>query len=91
MRSDDWGNRALRLLVAELRMASGTPEYAPREGAIIAVFNSGEEAEVTLPQPPEGKRWDRSFDTSDQAPQDSGISRLINGNSVVAFVLESEG
>ncbi len=91
MQSEDWGNPDQRLLVAELRMASGTPEYAPREGAIIAVFNAGEPTDVILPAAPKGKTWHRSFDTSERAPQDSGESRHINGNSVVAFVLELKG
>lgn len=90
MQSEDWSDPKQRLLVAELRMASGTPEYAPREGAIIAVFNSGEKERVTLPVPPKGKIWRRSFDTSPAAPQDAGTERLIHGNSVVAFVLKPE-
>lgn len=89
MQDGDWNDPALRLLAAELRMASGTPEYAPREGSIYAVFNIGGDTAITLPALPLGQCWQRQLDTATTpvAPSD-GATRPVQGNSVVAFVLE---
>lgn len=65
MEDADWTDPAARLLAVELRMASGTPDYAEREDAIFAVFNAGAAAEVTLPPARDAPlHWRRRFDTA---------------------------
>ncbi|MGB8623785.1 MAG: glycogen debranching protein GlgX, partial [Paracoccaceae bacterium] len=52
MTEPDWLNPDLKVLVAELRTASGTPTYAAREDAILVAFNAGEAVSVRLPDAP---------------------------------------
>ena len=64
MEVDDWADPERRLLAAELRMASGTPDYAEREEAVFVVFNAGPAADVTLPPLVSGGAWRRVVDTA---------------------------
>jgi len=64
MTRKDWEAPELRTLVAELRTAQGTPHYAEREDAILAVFNAGPDTKVCLPALPDGQIWVRHIDTS---------------------------
>ncbi|MEL6751754.1 MAG: glycogen debranching protein GlgX, partial [Pseudomonadota bacterium] len=64
MKAEDWSDDSLQTLVVEMRMASGTPEYVQREGALLIVLNRGEAVEVTPPDLPDGSTWVRRFDTS---------------------------
>jgi len=87
---NDWSDPDVLALCVELRTASGTPEYTPREGAIFAVFNTGPICSATLPVPPEGRQWVRHIDTArpDAAPRPAGISKKIHADSVAVFLLE---
>ena len=91
MRQEDWDNPDLDILVAEMRMASGTPEYVHREGALLIVLNRGPGTEITPPSLPEGDHWVRRFDTS----QDDAIAVTegfaVAGNAVVVFSHETAG
>jgi glycogen operon protein len=88
MADPDWSDPARKLLAVEMRTASGTPEYVPREGAIFAVFNMGPDTEVTLPEPPEGQGWQRQLDTSGADTNHRAAKReTIAENSVAAFAL----
>ena len=64
MRQEDWDDPKLDVLVAEMRMASGTPEYVQREGALLVVLNRGSGIDITPPELPNGGAWVRRFDTS---------------------------
>ena len=74
-----------------MRMASGTPEYAALDYAIIAVFNVGGGIDVTLPDPPPGRQWVRRIDTARPyaAAKPAKRSTRVRGNSVVVLVLEA--
>ncbi|MDB6177164.1 glycogen debranching protein GlgX [Paracoccus sp. Z330] len=87
MRSEDWSNPELRLLAAEMRMASGTPDYASLPGAVFVVFNAGPTTQVRLPETVKGGRWRRQLDTaSDDQPDRLARSReTIERDSVVVF------
>ncbi|MGB1034700.1 MAG: glycogen debranching protein, partial [Primorskyibacter sp.] len=87
MQDDDWNDPNLRLLVAELRMASGTPEYHPREGAVVLALNAGPETRIALPRPPQGQDWIRAFDTAETPPVDTGTVRRVMADSLTAFAL----
>jgi len=91
MTQADWDNADLRLLVAELRTAFDTPEYAAREDAVLAVFNAGPAQQVRLPDPPEGRGWVRHVDTAapdaPPAPVETGAI-TVAADSVLALVLE---
>ena len=87
MQDEDWNDPELRLVVAELRMASGTPEYRPREGAVVLALNAGTETRIALPRPPNGLQWERSFDTSADPVHDSGTVRRVIAASIAAFTL----
>jgi isoamylase len=87
MQDEDWNDPELRLVVAELRMASGTPEYRPREGAIVLALNAGTETRIALPRPPNGLQWERSFDTAADPVHDSGTVRRVIAASIAAFTL----
>ncbi|KIX17618.1 glycogen debranching protein GlgX [Paracoccus sp. 228] len=88
MTPDDWNDPDRRLLAAEMRMASGTPAYAALPGAVFLVFNNGPEAQVRLPDAPEG-RWRRRLDSARDDDPDLSAQDLepIAADSVAAFVL----
>ena len=77
-----------RLVIAELRMASGTPEYVEREGALFTVLNGGPQVTVTLPDVPKGQVWTRRFDTAQEAVLGAWGGTTVEEDSVVVFVLE---
>ena len=90
MEEEDWRNPDLRILCAEMRIASGSPAYAEREDAIFAVFNAGPATAITLPEAPEGKGWTLCVDTSRARPVEaeaSGQQRECPEDCVLAFVL----
>ncbi|MDU8910654.1 glycogen debranching protein GlgX [Aestuariicoccus sp. MJ-SS9] len=89
----DWTNGDLHLLCAEMRMASGTPDYAEREDALYLAFNAGDEVTLTLPVPQAGFRWVRHLDSADPeaAPRRAKRREPMSAHSVLAFVLEPEG
>jgi isoamylase len=84
----DWADPDLRLLAAEMRMASGTPDYAALPGAVFLVFNNGAAAQVRLPATPQGQ-WRRRLDSARDDDIDEPAHALedIAAESVVAFVL----
>ncbi len=88
MRQSDWDDPDLKVLVAEMRMASGTPEYVQREGALLIVLNSGDAVDITPPRVTDGLCWVRRFDTS----QDDAIAvtpgMSVTANSVTVFSQE---
>lgn len=88
MTPDDWNDPDRRLLAAEMRMASGTPAYAALPGAVFLVFNNGPEAQVRLPDAPEGC-WRRRLDSARDDDPDLPAQDLepIAADSVAAFVL----
>ncbi len=92
MEAADWTEPALSIVVAELRMASGTPAYAEREEAILAVFNAGAGTEVVLPEPPPGTRWVVGLDSADPGRGGPcGAMLRVAAQSVVALVQERAG
>ena len=93
MTEGDWRNTELRLVAVELRTASGTPRYAALESAIFAVFNGGDDEDVTLPEPPGGYGWTAAIETADtggEARRVETSSVHVPGNSVSVFVLERD-
>ena len=88
MRQADWDDPKLKILVAELRMASGSPEYVKREGALLIVLNAGAATDITLPKTK--GRWVRRFDTSQEAVTGMFEGTQIAEDSVVVFVQEDE-
>ncbi|QQA41880.1 glycogen debranching protein GlgX [Pelagovum pacificum] len=92
MTPEDWADPERRHLIAEMRTASGTPEYATLEYAIMAVFNAGEALTVTLPKPQEGWIWIRELDTADPALGPFPVTKPleVHENSVVALILRPE-
>jgi glycogen operon protein len=64
MAQANWNDPRLTLLCAEMRMASGTPPYCPREGALFLVFQAAARTEqVRLPAAPEGQAWTLLLDS----------------------------
>lgn len=85
MTQGDWDDPTLRLLVAELRMASSTPEYVAREGALLVVLNTGGATEITLPECAASKQWQRCFDTSETPSVGCFDGVSIAADAVVVF------
>lgn len=83
MTPDDWTNPEGRLLVAELRMASGGPDHS---GAILAAFNAGPAVTVHLP---EDGVWRRVLDTAADGPVDlpAKAHETVAEDSVAVFCL----
>ncbi|MEO0496485.1 MAG: glycogen debranching protein GlgX [Pseudomonadota bacterium] len=88
MTQDDWDRPDLNTLVVEMRMASGSPEYVRREGALLLVFNRGDEIEITPPELTEGN-WVRRFDTSQDDAIEVTPGMVIAANAVVVFSHET--
>nr|MDJ0820948.1 glycogen debranching enzyme GlgX [Paracoccaceae bacterium] len=92
MTSEDWQEPGLRTVIAELRTARGTPEYAAREDAILMVFNAGGAVDAVLPPPAEGQVWVRHVDTdAPERPPDRSTEKTlpVSKDSVVVLVLEA--
>ncbi|MEM7473313.1 MAG: glycogen debranching protein GlgX [Pseudomonadota bacterium] len=79
MRQKDWDDPNLDIIIVEMRMASGAPEYVQREGALLVVLNRGQAVEIKAPALPAGGAWVRRFDTS----QDDAI-KVTEGTQVAA-------
>ncbi|MEM8978150.1 MAG: glycogen debranching protein GlgX [Pseudomonadota bacterium] len=84
MTHHDWGKPDLKFLGVEMRMARGTPSYLPRFGALYTVFNAGPAADITLPDAPEDRHWQRVFDTETEPAQDIAH---IHAQSTTAYQL----
>lgn len=86
----DWSDPELRFLAAEMRMASGTPDYAALRGAVFLVMNAGPKINVHLPDTSQRGIWRRQLDTSRDVTVDApaGQTEVIAENSIVAFVLD---
>ena len=93
MSAEDWTDPSRRHICAELRTASGTPEYDRLEYAIFLVLNAGPGRTVTLPPPDEGRAWVRHIDTArpDAPPRPMPGRIRVTGHSVVALVQEGGG
>lgn len=88
MTEEDWTRPELRFLGVELRMSQGTPDYDMAEGAIYIVFNNGGRTRATLPEPPEGRRWQKVIDTSSMPEIRARAGFLsVARNSVVVMEL----
>ena len=90
MSQKDWDDPARKIIVAELRMASGTPEYVEREGALLVVLNAGETCDVAVPDTPVGMTWVRGFDTAQVGLSEDRGHWGIEKDSVVVFVLKAQ-
>ncbi|MEM1361771.1 MAG: glycogen debranching protein GlgX [Pseudomonadota bacterium] len=91
MTQEDWDDGELRVLCAELRMASGTPPYAQREDALFLAFNSGGlPVQVRLPDPPVGYGWIRRIDSFVPMIEPRRLlgAFCLHGPSVVCCALE---
>ncbi|SFR39595.1 glycogen debranching protein GlgX [Litoreibacter janthinus] len=89
MRQDDWDDPGLNVLVAEMRMASGSPEYVQREGALLVVLNRGDAVEITPPALPDGSAWVRRFDTSQDDAIKVTAGMHVAADAVVVFSHET--
>ena len=90
MAQGDWNDPSRKLIVAEMRTAAGTPDYADTEYAVLLIFNAGDEAEVVLPLPPDGQKWRLEIDSAvpSRPPEDiTGGTFTIEAQSAAAFVL----
>ncbi|MEM8851765.1 MAG: glycogen debranching protein GlgX [Pseudomonadota bacterium] len=88
MTQADWDEPDLKVVIAEMRMASDTPAYVDQETALLVVLNVGEAVEIALPEPIAEARWVRRFDTAQDDPAAMRDSPMIDANSVAVFVLE---
>ena len=87
----DWNDSALQHLTAEMRSASGSPEYTrSHDKAVFIVFNVGPDLTVALPDTVNGQVWIRHIDTA--APRAKleavGEEIKVQQSSVVVLVLE---
>lgn len=90
MRQEDWDNPNLDILIAEMRMASGSPEYVQREGALLVVLNRGEGVTIVPPTLNEGA-WVRRFDTSQDNAIEVRGGMDVAADAVVVFSHEVAG
>lgn len=90
MQQSDWDDPERKIIIAELRMASGTPEYVEREGALLIVLNTGGAIDVAVPETPEGMVWQRGFDTAQDGETRNLGHWTIENDSVVVFVLSAQ-
>lgn len=89
MTTEDWNDPELRQLAVEMRMASGTPDYAALPGAVFIVFNNGPETEVCLPDTTQGGVWQRQLDSAsdDDIDRPAAAPEIVAADSVVAYQL----
>ncbi|MEM7641083.1 MAG: glycogen debranching protein GlgX [Pseudomonadota bacterium] len=84
----DWDDPDLKIVIAEMRMASDTPAYVDQESALLIVLNAGAATDVTPPRPTVAARWVRRFDTARDDPTAPEDTLTIDAESVAVFVLE---
>ncbi len=89
MEQADWDDPSLDIVVAEMRMASNSPEYVQREGALLIVLNRGGGVEITPPELPDGGAWVRKFDTSQEDATEEQGGMAIAADAVVVFSYET--
>jgi glycogen operon protein len=87
MTQEDWDNPDLKIITAEMRMASGSPAYISREPALLVVLNVGDATDLTLPPAPDGLTWMRCFDTARDEVITCTSDTRIDAQSVVVFEL----
>ncbi|KPQ18505.1 MAG: glycogen debranching enzyme TreX [Rhodobacteraceae bacterium HLUCCO18] len=93
MTQADWDDPEARVLCAELRMASGTPDYAERDNALFLVFNAGEaDAKIHLPPQHDGSHWIHRISTATSwfGAQPLNGPLDVPGPSVAVCVLEAQ-
>jgi isoamylase len=91
-----WRDPGLANLCLTLRCSAETPDYEANGDMVFIVFNRDDaEAQVVLPNPPEGQHWIRAIDTSEN--EQGALGKLdahearVSGQSVVAFALNFGG
>ncbi|SHI41426.1 glycogen debranching protein GlgX [Wenxinia saemankumensis] len=91
MAEADWNDPAHRYLCAEMRIASGTPEYANSEFTVFLVLNAGPGLTVTLPAPARGRRWVRTLDAGSGSFEPKRVSQRLRvaADTVVVLVQET--
>lgn len=93
MTDADWTDPARTYITAEMRTASGSPEYLrSHDRAVFLVFNAGANLSVTLPDASGDLHWRRHIDTAaPAAPTQRETGKLnVAANSVTALVLDRE-
>ncbi|EYD75734.1 Glycogen debranching enzyme [Rubellimicrobium mesophilum DSM 19309] len=95
MSEPDWNNLGQKLIAAEMRVASGTPDYlarAHREDALFAIFNVGGPDLVMLPELPLDRCWVLHVDTARPGLVPHRASRAVQvaADSVVVLALEPQ-
>ncbi|MEL7460593.1 MAG: glycogen debranching protein GlgX [Pseudomonadota bacterium] len=91
MTTEDWNDPGRKLIAVEMRTASGTPAYRSLEYAIFMIFNAGPDAEVVLPNAPDGQVWSVHFNTArpDETPRPRPVDTVFAcAESVKVFVLK---
>jgi glycogen operon protein len=91
MTTADWDDPGRKLIAVEMRTASGTPAYRTQEYAIFMIFNAGGDADVVLPEAPEGEVWCAHLNTAypEQPPTPRPVDTVFScAESVKVFVLE---
>ncbi|MEL7164579.1 MAG: glycogen debranching protein GlgX [Pseudomonadota bacterium] len=91
MQQVNWDDPEERTLVAEMRMASGSPQYVEGESALTVVLNAGPAVDLTLSETLEGTRWVRRFDTAEPTAWGRFHGSRIDANSFAVFVQEQHG
>ncbi|HVG49804.1 MAG TPA: glycogen debranching protein GlgX [Rubellimicrobium sp.] len=94
MSEADWNNLDQKLIAAEMRVASGTPDYllrAHREDAIFAIFNVGGPELVMLPELPLDRAWVLQVDTArpELVPERASRAVSVEAESVVVLALQA--
>ncbi|MEM7500143.1 MAG: glycogen debranching protein GlgX [Pseudomonadota bacterium] len=86
----DWEDPGLAALAVRIRGSAEAPPGVGVAGdALIAINRAGEDAEMTLPEPPHGRVWRRLFDSAAERPdaeagEPGPTARLLPG-SVALF------
>ncbi|RVW00009.1 glycogen debranching enzyme GlgX [Mesobaculum littorinae] len=93
MRQSDWEDPSLACLCCELRTASDSPDYGTSEMAVFAVFNTGPEQIITVPEASAGRYWAWHIDTADpdrDVTPIEGATVIVPDDAVAVFVLERQ-
>nr|WP_321463874.1 glycogen debranching protein GlgX [uncultured Cohaesibacter sp.] len=90
-----WRDPGLSSFCLTLRCSAEAPSYEKDNDVVFVVFNrSNVAASVVLPSCPDGYRWVRALDTSQQTQypslETSQESTEVSGSSIVALILEAD-
>ena len=83
--SADWEDEGFRTVTVVLRGAADDPRGACLAGAVAVVINTGDDADVHLPEPDSGGRWRVEFDSARPVTFENGAAATTHDPAAAPY------